>query len=144
MWVPRPQCGCPTWAPSGHRVFVFAARVGSQYSKGREALGSTTAARSAATAAATAGTAPATTPIVVAAATRRRTATAAGRGSHRDRRAFHAVEVRLILFVELLARFFVEVVAALNEDGALIRFRLTLVELVTRTAPAEEPELPMR
>jgi hypothetical protein len=26
--APAFSAGCPTWAPSGHRVFVFAARVG--------------------------------------------------------------------------------------------------------------------
>jgi hypothetical protein len=47
-----------------------------------------------------------------------------------DRRAFNAVEVRLGLLVELFAALLVEVVSAFDQDGALIRLRLTLVELV--------------
>jgi hypothetical protein len=50
--------------------------------------------------------------------------------SGRDGRTFDAVEVRLGLLVELLASLPVEVVSALDEDGALVGIRLTLVELV--------------
>jgi hypothetical protein len=50
-----------------------------------------------------------------------------------NRRAIDAIEVRLILLVELDRTFSVENVAALDEDGALIRTRLAFVELVART-----------
>jgi hypothetical protein len=38
----------------------------------------------------------------------------------RNRRAFHTVEVRLVVFVELLRLIVVEVLAALDQDRALI------------------------
>jgi hypothetical protein len=49
-------------------------------------------------------------------------------------RAFHAVEVRLVFLVKLhCGTVSVEVITALNQNGALIRARLTFVEFVTRT-----------
>ena len=50
--------------------------------------------------------------------------------------ALNAVEVRLVLFVELLAFFLFKVVSTLDQDGALIGFGLALVELVARTSQA--------
>ena len=70
----------------------------------------------------TATATPTTVVVAAGSATSRGTSGAAGRGSaDSDRSAFDAVEVRLVLLVELLALpLFLEVVAAFNEDGALI------------------------
>jgi hypothetical protein len=47
-----------------------------------------------------------------------------------DWRAFYAVEVRLCLLIEFLATLLLEVISAFDKNRALVRFRLTLVELV--------------
>src|ERR1700751_1829029 len=49
-----------------------------------------------------------------------------------DRYALYSVEVRLVLFVDLLPFFLIEVVSAFNQDCALIGARLTLVEVIAR------------
>ena len=88
-----------------------------------------TAARTASTSAAAAGTAATTAAVVV---VRRRASS--GRGLSGCHRRALAVEVRLGALVELLAALlFVEVVSALDEDGALIRLGLPLVELMARS-----------
>jgi hypothetical protein len=74
-----------------------------------------------------AATAPAA-PVVV----RTGTSTAAGRTTRLYRDAISPVEVRLVLFVELLGLVFVEVLSAFNQDRALIRPRLTLFEFTAR------------
>ena len=55
--------------------------------------------------------------------------------THRNRRTLDAIEVRLVLLVDLLALFVViiEIFPALDQDGALIGARLAIVELVART-----------
>ena len=60
-----------------------------------------------------------TTPAIVVGAADLRTGSAR-RLNHRRRRAIHAVEVGLGLLVELLALFLVKIVAAFDENGALI------------------------
>src|ERR1035437_9445957 len=82
-----------------------------------------TAARSAAT---TTGTTATATGFIVG----RLRSARARRLSGWSRSAFDAVEVRLVLLVDLLAAFLVEVVSAFDQNGALVRFRLTLVEFM--------------
>ena len=62
---------------------------------------------------------------------------ALGRNS---RRAIGAVEVRLVLLVDLFAFFFIEVVAAFDQNRALVGARLAFVELMAwaREAGIEE------
>ena len=70
--------------------------------------------------------ATAATPAIVV-LLRPSSAPAAGKLTGRHWRVFNSIEVRLVLLVELLRLVFVEVLAALNQDGALIRARLALL-----------------
>ena len=88
----------------------------------------TAAARSAATTT-TAGTTwatAATAAIVVI----RRGAPCANGLSYWNRSAIDTVEVRLGFLIEFLAAFLVKIIATLNQNRALIRLRLTLIEFV--------------
>ena len=82
-----------------------------------------------ATAAATATTRPTTTTTAIVVVTNWRTS-CADRLANSDRCTLNTIEVRLILLVELLAAFFLKVVTTLNQNSALVRFRLALVKLV--------------
>src|SRR5579863_3564233 len=77
---------------------------------------------------------PTPAPVVV---VHRRTSAPTGASRHRPRRdrcAFRAVEVRLVLLVKLLGFIVVEVFAALDQNRALIRSRLPLFQLRPRLA----------
>ena len=83
-------------------------------------------------AAATATTGPAAPPTAIVIGLRPAASASTDGLTNGYRRTLNAVEVRLVLLVELLAAFLVEVVAALDQNGALVGVRLTLVKLVTR------------
>src|SRR5580658_9889330 len=75
---------------------------------------------------------PAVIPAWAAWATASRRTPRTGSLSHRHRRAFYAVKVRLGVLVELLSLFTLEVFPTLDQDGALIGGWLALVKLMTR------------
>src|SRR5579871_2354054 len=86
-----------------------------------------------AAAATRASTATTTTPVPAASIAASRPSTpAAGNLARRHRRAFGTVEVRLVVLVDLLRLILVEVLAALDQDRALVRPRLLIVEFVPR------------
>src|ERR1035441_7628147 len=92
----------------------------------RKRSGQLVAVNSASTTTTTTGTAAAAAVLVVGLGTAR----ASRLSSDRNRCAFHAVEVRLVFLVYLFAILLVKVISAFDQDSALVRFGLTLVELM--------------
>jgi hypothetical protein len=98
-------------------------------------LSLTTATAAAAWSAATSAT---TTPTPVVGARRSCRSSAVTRSGYGLSRGYcsstiRAIEVRLVLLVNLLRLIFVEVFSTLDQDRALVRTRLTLIKLAART-----------